>query len=216
MLVDIDWSSCPRRLPGRAPGRRGVHDPVPRGRRRPSRRHCRSSAQGHRSGKLYLSRRPYPRNDQPWPVARPDDTLSTLLGRADKALDDAKHRGRNRFALAACCIKRPRLSPSLSCFREPKWDLAPDLLLGHHGVANIAHGEHEKSRLQWTAGGFFLPPGFTPGLAVRLARSSAAILPVLQAWPLAPAYWHRRSRPAAQVQRTRCCNNALASPGRVR
>lgn len=34
-------------------------------------------------------------------LARPDDTLSTLLSRADKALYDAKHDGRNRFSLAA-------------------------------------------------------------------------------------------------------------------
>lgn len=34
-------------------------------------------------------------------VARSGDTLSTLLSRSDKALYDAKNRGRNRFALAA-------------------------------------------------------------------------------------------------------------------
>lgn len=33
-------------------------------------------------------------------LARRDDTLSTLLSRADKALYEAKHDGRNRFALA--------------------------------------------------------------------------------------------------------------------
>jgi diguanylate cyclase (GGDEF)-like protein len=34
-------------------------------------------------------------------LARPDDTLSTLLSRADNALYDAKNQGRNRFELAA-------------------------------------------------------------------------------------------------------------------
>ena len=34
-------------------------------------------------------------------LARPGDTLSTLLSRADTALYDAKHRGRNQFAMAA-------------------------------------------------------------------------------------------------------------------
>jgi diguanylate cyclase (GGDEF)-like protein len=34
-------------------------------------------------------------------LARPDDTLSTLLSRADNALNDAKNQGRNRFELAA-------------------------------------------------------------------------------------------------------------------
>lgn len=34
-------------------------------------------------------------------IARPDDTLSTLLSRADHALYDAKNQGRNQFALAA-------------------------------------------------------------------------------------------------------------------
>tara|TARA_R110001606_G_scaffold25457_1_gene82805 strand:- start:140 stop:907 length:768 start_codon:yes stop_codon:yes gene_type:complete len=34
-------------------------------------------------------------------LAAPGDTLSTLLSRADKALYEAKHDGRNRFALAA-------------------------------------------------------------------------------------------------------------------
>jgi|AntAceMinimDraft_1070359.scaffolds.fasta_scaffold55002_2 diguanylate cyclase (GGDEF)-like protein len=34
-------------------------------------------------------------------LARPDDTLSTLLSRADNALYDAKNKGRNRFELAA-------------------------------------------------------------------------------------------------------------------
>ena len=34
-------------------------------------------------------------------LARPDDTLSTLLSRADNALYEAKNHGRNQFALAA-------------------------------------------------------------------------------------------------------------------
>ena len=34
-------------------------------------------------------------------LAMPGDTLSTVLSRADKALYDAKHGGRNRSALAA-------------------------------------------------------------------------------------------------------------------
>tara|TARA_R110000772_G_scaffold93828_2_gene191511 strand:- start:178 stop:906 length:729 start_codon:yes stop_codon:yes gene_type:complete len=34
-------------------------------------------------------------------LARPDDTLSSLLSRADNALYEAKNHGRNRFALAA-------------------------------------------------------------------------------------------------------------------
>ena len=34
-------------------------------------------------------------------LARPDDTLSSLLSRADNALYEAKNHGRNQFALAA-------------------------------------------------------------------------------------------------------------------